>query len=142
VERIERLLKHLKARFGDLVTLEPQDIIDLKLSVKADAVMWLWSGILELTPEEQQQSICKVYENLKPNGLLIIESPYKTVKFVGELKQDQRVVVNTDWGRLEAYMPTEEEIRVYANKAGFSELNMHHYKSITGLDRVFYLLRK
>ncbi|MFT5617761.1 MAG: SAM-dependent methyltransferase [Arenicella sp.] len=142
VERIDRLIPHLQQRFQDKIQLVQQDITKLKLPKKADFFMWLWSGILELNPTEQLHSIKQVYKNLKPGGTFAIESPDKTVRIVGKLEGDRKVTLETEWGALEAYLPTESEIRNYAEQAGFSNFQTIRYQSTVGLDRVFYLLTK
>ena len=142
VERISRLIPYLKNRFEDRIQIIQQDITKLDLPQKADAIMWLWSGILELNPTEQEKSVNQVYHNLSDGGLFAIESPYKTIKVVGKMNEEQKIVLKTEWGELEAYLPKEEEIRKYAKNAGFSSCKTLHYTSKTGLDRLFYLLQK
>jgi SAM-dependent methyltransferase len=142
VERIDRLIPHLEQRFQDKITLVQQDITELDLPDQADFFMWLWSGIMELNPVEQLDSIKQVYKNLKQGGTFAIESPYKTVKIVGKLEEDRKVTLETDWGALEAYLPTESEIEEYSKKAGFTSFQAIRYKSTVGLERVFYLMNK
>ncbi len=142
VERIDRLIPHLQQRFQNQINLLQQDITELKLPEKADFVMWLWSGILELNSSEQLKSIKQVYKNLKEGGTFAIESPDKTVKVVGKLAEDRKVTLETDWGALEAYLPTESEIEEYSQQAGFTHFQVIRYKSTVGLERIFYLLKK
>ena len=143
VERIQSLVDRLKKLYeAEKVSFVHQDIAELNLPIKADAIVWLWSGILELTPEDQQEAISRAYHLLQDGGQFVVESPHKTIKVVGELNDERKIVVKTDWGVLEAYLPIEEEIRNYASNAGFSSVEVQYYQSSTQLDRVFYILRK
>lgn len=142
VDRVERFLTSLKEKYGDGIQTHHQDIRDLHFKTPVDGIMWLWSGISELNPKEQEQSVIDIYNNLTEGGLFILESPYKQIKIVGEHKSPQHITLTTEWGRLDAYLPSEEEVKTYAKKAGFSSFETLHYQSQTDLDRVFYLLRK
>lgn len=143
VERIETLIPHLRNRFGDRVKYLCQDITELSLPQPVEAIVWLWSGILELTVPNQEKSIKHLYSCLQAGGLLALESPYKQVKIVGTQKENERhIQLRTDWGELNAYLPTDQELRGYAKEIGFSEVDTVAYISRTGLERVFYLMRK
>jgi len=142
VDRVARFLNSLKEKYGDTIQTHRQDIRDLALAQPVDGIMWLWSGISELSPKEQEISVANIYQNLTKGGLFILESPYKQIKIVGTHQSPQHITLTTDWGRLDAYLPSEEEVQTYAKKAGFSSFETLHYQSETGLDRVFYLLKK
>ncbi|MGB0523649.1 MAG: class I SAM-dependent methyltransferase [Flammeovirgaceae bacterium] len=142
VDRVGRFLELLKEKYGERINTLHQDIRNLKLTHPVDGIMWLWSGISELSHKEQEQSVQNIYKNLSEGGMFILESPYKKIKIVGEHKSPQHITLTTDWGRLDAYLPNEEEIQRYAESAGFASLETLHYQSETGLDRIFYILRK
>ncbi len=144
VERIDSLIGHLENRFGTKVSRYIcEDITELRLEESANAIVWLWSGILELTVPNQSKSIKQLYECLAPGGLLALESPHKQVKIVGKQQDnDRHIQLRTDWGELNAYLPTREELYDYAKEAGFEKVETVYYQSDTGLERVFYLMRK
>ena len=144
VERIEHLIDYLKEHYGGHIQeCICQDITRISLDQPADAIIWLWSGILELSVPNQEKSINKLYQCIKPGGLLALESPYKQVRIVGQQKENERhIQLRTDWGELNAYLPTDQELRKYAKEAGFKSVDTVSYTSRTGLDRMFYIMRK
>jgi SAM-dependent methyltransferase len=142
VDRIPRLVNSLKEQFGERLRYVRQDIVSLKLPTPVEAIVWLWSGLLELTIEEQKQSIANLYHLLAPGGVLIVESPHKQIKIVGEHASAQHIKFTTDWGELNAYLPTELEVKAYSEMAGFSKFETLHYSTYKGLDRIFYMLYK
>lgn len=142
VDRVEKFLELLKEKYGERINTLHQDIRNLKLAHPVDGIMWLWSGISELSAKEQQKAVINIHKNLKKGGVFILESPYKQIKIVGTHQSPQHITLTTDWGRLDAYLPNEEEIQQYAEAAGFDAFETIHYKSETGLDRIFYILRK
>lgn len=142
VDRVERFLALLKEKYGERLDTLHQDIRNLELAHPVDGIMWLWSGISELSHKEQEQAVQNIYNNLEKGGVFILESPYKQIKIVGQHQSSQHITLTTDWGRLDAYLPSEQEVQHYADNAGFESFQTLHYKSTTDLDRVFYLLKK
>jgi SAM-dependent methyltransferase len=142
VDRIPHLVALLEERFHGRVQCLCQNIVQLSLPQPADAIVWLWSGILELTVADQARSVRQLYKNLKPGGLLILESPHKEIKIVGKHATNRHIQLRTEWGELNAFLPTPEEIEAYSKQVGFSSFEMKFYTSATGLARVFYIMRK
>lgn len=142
VDRIEQLIALLDRQFGERVEVVRQDLKKLDLPVKADAILWLWSGLLEHSQDEQAAAIARLAQNLSEAGVLIIESPYKAVRIVGTHADSHIIRLHTEWGDLEAYLPDEEEVRQYAQRAGFVRTETIRYQSDTGLERIFYLMHR
>lgn len=140
VERVEAFIDYINHHVEDenLVLLH-QDIIDLQLPEKVDAILWLWSGILELNLEQQKDTIYNLRKQLKEGGKLFIEAPQDKIKFVGMKINKHYIRVEMDWGTLEAYMPYEEDMRRICDYAHYRELKTIKYESTTGLERVFYV---
>ncbi len=141
VERIEEFIAYLKQHIPEIVVLQQQDIKHLQLTEQVDAITWLWSGILELSKEEQAQSVKHLYHLLNKNGVLLLEIPRK-VKYVGVHIGDQKIKVETEWGTLDAYLPRHEEMEQYGKDAGFSSVQLIEYQTTTQLDRSLYVFRK
>ena len=55
VDRVERFLHLLKEKYGEKIDCLHQDIRNLKLKHPVDGIMWLWSGISELSPDGQEK---------------------------------------------------------------------------------------
>jgi len=142
VERVPELITYLRQDLHITEDIIQQDIKKLQLEQPADILLWLWSGILELSQEEQANTIKQLYENLLPGGKLIIEAPFKQIKVVGSHTSEQLIKLETEWGTLTAYLPTPEEIEEDAKRAGFQSFQKINYLSETNLERVIYVLTK
>ncbi len=140
IERVESFVDYMAKEYTNenLIMLH-QDIEELELPEKVDAVLWLWSGILEQNLEQQRDSICQIRKYLKTGGKLFIEAPQDKIKFVGMKINKHYIRVEMDWGTLDAYMPYEEDMQLIKEYCHYKSLEMIKYQSITGLDRVFYI---
>ena len=144
-ERVHELATYLKTKLkkhGSPQTIEliEEDFKTAKLK-KIDAVLWLWSGFLELSPQEQQENVSRIYNALNEKGILVIEIPIE-VKHIGTATDRKMIKVETDWGTMEAYMPSYEELVSYGTKAGFSQIERLNYNTNTNLKRTIYFFRK
>ena len=140
IERIPSFINYMeKAYNNENLFMLHQDIEELELPEKVDAVLWLWSGILEQNLEKQRDSICRIRKYLKTGGKLFIEAPQDKIKFVGMKINKHYIRVEMDWGTLDAYMPYEEDMQLIKESCHYKSLEMIKYQSVTGLDRVFYV---
>lgn len=143
VDRIGRLLDLIKRqdRTGQVVALH-QDIRELDLPEHTDAVLWLWSGILEQRPEEQLTCLKRVYSQLATNGKLFVDAPRDKIKYVGKKMNRKYIRVEMEWGTLEGYLPYHEDMEEMAAEAGYARVETLPYASATGLNRMMYVLHK
>jgi len=141
IERITALIEHLSQNIPEIVVLQQQDFKHLQLAIKPAVITWMWSGILELSKDEQIAMIQHLYELVAEKGCLIVEIPRK-VKFIGVHVGEQKVKVETEWGTIEAYLPRHEEMLEYGQLAGFSEIQLFEYQTTTKLERSIYMFKK
>jgi SAM-dependent methyltransferase len=141
VERVKTLFEYLSQNIPEIVVLQQQDLKQLKLATPPDAITWMWSGILELSKDEQKTVINNLYKVLAPKGVLIVEIP-KQVKFVGVHVGEQKIKVETEWGTIDAYLPKHEEMLEYGKKAGFTEVQLIDYQTSIQLERSIYVFKK
>ncbi|WP_291725750.1 class I SAM-dependent methyltransferase [Bernardetia sp.] len=140
VERVQAFVDYIQNEYdNENLSMLHQDIEELELPEKVDAVLWLWSGILEQNLEQQRDSICKIRKYLKTGGKLFIEAPQDKIKFVGMKINKHYIRVEMDWGTLDAYMPYEEDMHLIKESCHYKSLELIKYQSTTGLDRVFYV---
>jgi hypothetical protein len=143
IEQASRLVGLLYKRFGDKIQLIHADALKIQEELpKVQAVICLWSGFLEFSPEEQKRLIQLAYEWLSETGEFVIEIPYQKVYKIGRIGADRKVVVDTEWGVLNAYLPEEAEIRSAATAAGFKSVDSQVYETSNGIQRIFYVLNK
>lgn len=142
VERIKTWVDFLqKSKFKDTEIIE-QDIRRLSLPQKVDAVLWMWSGILEQNPEEQESSIARIHKLLNHNGYLFIETPDQNIKLIGNKIDKHTIKVETEWGNIDAHLPYKEDISKISEKLKFSEMHTLRYSTEPGLERMLYILKK
>lgn len=143
IEQASRLVGLLHKRFGDKIQLIHADALKIQEELpKVQAIICLWSGFLEFSPEEQKGLIQLAYEWLSESGKFVIEIPYQKVYKIGRIGADRKVVVDTEWGVLNAYLPEEAEIRSAATAAGFKGVDSQVYETSNGIQRIFYVLNK
>ncbi len=147
VERVPEYVGFLENTFADQIasghlSISQQDIRQLSIELQADTILWLWSGILEQTDEEQEVSLSHCYQLLKPGGLMFIEAPYQKVHKVGEVADAKNITLKTEWGELHAYFTYPEDIKRLSEKCGFSSWELLVYKTATNLERAIYKLTK
>lgn len=140
-ERCPELCAVLRSDCADEAEVFQADIKRQLYPEQPDALLWMWSGILEFTPEEQQTVIRRLFAHLKCDGILVIEIP-REIRHVGKPIDERRIIVDTEWGRLDAYLPSEEELLDYTEKAGFTPLQTIHYQTESGLKRSMYVFKK
>ncbi|MEH0156992.1 class I SAM-dependent methyltransferase [Limibacter armeniacum] len=146
VERIPQFVNYMNERYKGSVTVEELDIRDYRFELprKVGAVLWLWSGILELTAEEQLNCIAECSRSLVDGGVLVIEAPYQEIKKLGNVEDSssKKIKFETEWGTLNAYFTSLDDIENFASKTGFSRVDYTVYKTDTDLERVVYFLYK
>lgn len=143
VDRIQRLLDLIEtqANSEQIVPLH-QDIRSLDLPEHTDAVLWLWSGILEQNPEEQAACLQRIYTQLASGGQVFVDAPRDKIKYVGKKMDKKYIRVEMEWGTLEGYLPYREDMESMAQAAGFDRMEALPYESETGLNRMMYVLHK
>jgi|GEM_PF-969044 len=142
VERVSHLVSYMSHHFAsnDSVEILQDDVKKITLPEQVDTILWIWSGILELSLIEQQEALIQLKKHLKPEGKIILETPYEDVKFIGKKSNDNYIRFETDWGKIEAYLSTYDDIKAISKKAGFNKLEKRLYKTEADLTRVFYIL--
>ncbi|GAA4848235.1 class I SAM-dependent methyltransferase [Algivirga pacifica] len=144
VERVPQLIEYLAKKFeAEQVELLDVDIRDYYADLKVDHILWLWSGILELTSEEQHEAVSHCYDFLEEGGSLIIEAPWQSISKTGRLDEDKKSIkFQTEWGTLNAYFTSLEDVQDFAKECGFKDISYTVYKTDADLERVVYFLKK
>ncbi|MFL5729137.1 MAG: class I SAM-dependent methyltransferase, partial [Cytophagaceae bacterium] len=66
VEQSEPLVQHLKSQYGDKAEILQEDIKTLQLKENVDAALWMWSGIIDFSKEEQLNTSRHIVSLLNP----------------------------------------------------------------------------
>lgn len=141
IERSPELFQFLKTQFPPSVQLFEQNIRHFEIGQNADAILYMWSGILELSLHEQHEAVRHFSQKLNPKGILVLEIP-RQVKYMGVSVGNQNLKVETEWGVLDAFLPTHEQMLELVEIGGFESLKVIDYQTVADLSRAMYLYQK
>jgi SAM-dependent methyltransferase len=142
VEKSVPYLQYLRGKYTDNVTILEKDIKNLKLDTKVDAILWMFSGIIDFSPEEQKASLINLGKYLTDKGKLVIDVPRIGFKTYATHTDEKRLTLNSPYGVLECYIPDIEDMRRYQEAAGFEGFFRHDYLTSTDKARTIYVLFK
>lgn len=142
IEQSNVLCKHLKAKYNRAVEIIEGDISDAFFKEKVDTALWMWSGIIDFSPDEQESTIQYIAGILAEKGKLFIDIPRIGIQTIASHKDEQRIKLSTDFGEIECYIPVFAEIKSYAEKAGFGRVDEINYETSTAKKRTMYILLK
>jgi hypothetical protein len=148
LERCDNFVEYLNERFRNNPKV---DVIKCDLLIdeipRADLGLWMWSGIMEFSPEEQSKAIARIKERINE---LVIDLPLTNANSNLTSHNDRYGEIVTPSGTLHGYNPSINDLLNYAlsskskeNKAG-EKLNLipiKQYKTPSGRDRIMYSLK-
>lgn len=138
IERSNNFYKYLINKYKTFRNVYIWQVDLLKFDLpKADVGLWLWSGILEFSKDQQIYLVRKIRKNVSN---LVIDTPHIMAKNNATFQNGQFAEIKTNWGVISAYLPSEDNIGLYAKKAGFNLKEVIRYKTKTGRDRLMYIL--
>ncbi len=141
LDRSPKMCAYIRRKKLKNVSVVEADVRDYQITNQPDVILWLWSGVLELSPEAQKTMIHKFGKALKPECLLVLEIP-RQIKYVGVHVDERIIKVETDWGSLDAYLPSHQEMLHFQEIGHFQSVEVIYYQSDTGLERALYLYKK
>lgn len=141
VEQSTFLIEYLRDRFPNAMILQ-EDINTLKLTQKVDAALWMWSGFIDFSREEQKNSIKLVSSHLSDKGVLVIDLPRLGYQTIAQHKDSQHLHFESPFGNLDCYLPTLEDIESYAEESLFRTVTPKDYLTATGKERTLFILQK
>lgn len=133
----------LKRRYGGRVKLFNTDLLSLKLDIKFDKILWLWSGISDFSKREQPQALKILAQHLKPNGMLFVDTftPHPPSLNCATYNDELRLKnISGDIAYL--YCPPTQDIQKYYAKTQISNLETLKYQTTTNQNRVIYILSR
>ncbi|MDB5257105.1 MAG: hypothetical protein JWM14_1800 [Chitinophagaceae bacterium] len=117
-----------------------EDIKTLVVSDTLDIVLWLFSGLLDFSKEEQPIVMKRLRSFLKNEGKLFIDIPQLAELTVAKYTSAQDIVMETPYGNISTFLPAFKDIEVYALQAGFSKVSVIHYLTTTQKKRSIFML--
>lgn len=141
LEQSHVLFDHLKKNYNHpQIEILPDDFKKFNPTAKIDSALWMWSGIIDFSREEQEASLIKISSFLSEKGCLVIDIPRLGFKTYAEHKDDQHLHLDSPYGTLDCYVPSREEINQMSKRAGFTEVVQIDYKTRTEKERTLYVL--
>lgn len=141
LEKSSLLQETLKKNFGNKIKNYHCDILDFKTNLKFDAILSMWSGMSDFTPNEQARFIKKLASILTDNGKIIIDTSVWDQKPLNAIGlQSQNYIIEETNSILHGYIPTSEEIQKYAENAGLMIVEHFDYYTETNRRRLLYFL--
>ncbi len=142
VEQSPILIRHLVQQYAGRVEIIEGDITDLRINSKADVILWMWSGILDFSKEEQAAVMMRLAGMLTLGGKVFIDVPRMGIQTIAEHTDQQHIQLTTAFGKVECYIPLSEEMHIYADSAGFVKVQETNYETSTEKKRTMYILEK
>ena len=140
LERCPKLCSRLKKKYLKHKRLDilQGSLLDRELP-RAECGLWMWAGIIEFSPEEQEKAIAKLSKSV---DTLCIEVPV-----LGEIKatvqQGNIGFLEAPWNQIiHYYWPSSEEIERYLAKSDFAGFSRLSYTTNMNRRRVIYRLGK
>jgi len=144
IEQSPTLTDYLKQRYSNnsQVELVEGDFKNLQLKEKADAALWMWSGIIDFDREEQKNCLRKIHGLLSEHGIVIVDIPRLGFKTYATHTDEQRLHLDSAYGTLDCYIPSLKDMEEYCNEVGYAKCYSIDYKTNSDKERTIYFLEK
>ena len=136
------LVDYLNQNFSGKAEIINADIKKLELSSKYDVALWMWSGIIDFSKEEQLHSCKRIYAILHEGGRFFIDIPRMGVQTIADHLDSQNLVLTTDYGEIHAFIPNDLDMESMKEKVGFSRMVKTDYSTATDKKRTVYMIEK
>ena len=142
VEQSPKLATYLSHRYKNFAQIIEGNINSFHLNKTVDAAMWMWSGLIDFSYYEQEESIKRISSMLSPGGLLIIDVPLLGFKTIGYHEDEKNISFETSYGNLKCFIPDVLDIQHYSKTANMELYQQFVYLTSTEKKRKMYILKK
>ena len=142
IEKAKPYLDHLNKFYTGKVEVHDADIKKLAFNHKVDVILWMFSGIIDFSREEQLECLKNLSRFLNKKGQLVLDVPRLGFKTYADHQDNQRLKFDSEYGLLECYIPSIEDVTFYMKEAGFSNFIRKDYMTATQKARSMYILEK
>lgn len=145
LEQAENNYAHLSKIFNsqEKVKVLKNSIMDYEGAPQSlDVALWMWSGYADLNFSEQKLALNKLFNLLKPSGLLAIDLPDGLDGALATNQGEIWYMVLPSGKRYEGHIPYPNTMNNDARAAGFETLETIKYTTPNHSDRVIYLLKR
>ena len=143
IEQSAVLAGTLREKYRNIETISiiETNILNLVPSFSCDLALWMWSGFLELKPEEKKVALAIVFSILKDKGKLVIDLP-RQIQESSLSQSGDFLKVTDEYGTFFAHLISDEALKGMAKEAGFKRERSIIYKTDTNIERISFLLEK
>ena len=142
VEQSDPLFQYLKEHYSPRVEILQEDIKTMKLKEKVDVALWMWSGIIDFSKEEQLNTTRHIVSLLNPGGKLVIDTPRFGFQTYATHSDEHTIHLDSSYGTLDCYIPDEKEMGELKEKLEMKNMDVIHYLTATDKQRTIYVLTK
>lgn len=141
IERSANFCRYMHETLGTRAIIYHANAEDFVSPVLADVVMWMWSNISEWPKDQQCQMLKHVTQYCKPGGLIVLDTiSHAITPLNANHYETQRYSAFTEYGNVEGYVPTVEEIDAYATNLNIKKVEHIPYVTSTNRERIIHLL--
>lgn len=143
VEQSPVLIAYLNEKYcAGQVAIYPSDIKTLVLNEKVDAALWMWSGIIDFSREEQASTLKRINGMLQNGGKLFIDVPKIGFTTYAVHKDAKNLHLDSKYGTLDCFIPDKDDMEYYKQNGGFQKLDVLDYDTTTNKKRTLYIMEK
>ncbi len=149
IERCSGMHNYLKTRYksNNNINLLQCDLFNLSQTItykKFDVILWLWGGIYDFSPLEQQRAVEILSKLLNKNGTLILDTLTEGTTPLGAKRSgkitDGEYLLKSNNATIRVYGPSMLEIRQYAFLSGLSNVQHINFYTDTKRERALHVL--
>ncbi|MCL5261539.1 MAG: class I SAM-dependent methyltransferase [Gammaproteobacteria bacterium] len=144
IERDRKFCDILGKEFGKDVAIHCTDLHNFNTEKKFDAILWLWSGIVDFSRDEQYTILSRLSSLLTPGGVIAIDTVSQTPKpskYYVYIKGKDYIIKIGD-KIIFGYNPSRTDIKKYIEGSNTYIKCSKKYATISGRKRIFYILSK
>lgn len=140
IEQSPSLIDVLNEKYKTIsnVIVIQDDLNSTKTVFEAEIVLWIFSGLLDFSRDEQLSVLKKIRSWIVNEGKLFVDIPQLTNLTIARYTTKQDVVMDTPYGSIETFLPSADDIIAYASAAGYAGITAVDYDTDTGKKRTMY----
>lgn len=142
IEQSPEFIDHLKNTYNGKADIIHGDFKSHEFNTSFGTILWMWSGILDFSEEEQKEAIEKLHNLLEAGGTLIIDTPRIGFKTFAQHENSQSLHHDSPYGSLDCYIPSFEELDSLTKHAGFTSIEQKDYETATEKQRSLFVIKK
>lgn len=142
IEQSSLLVGHLKEFYEEMAEILQTDIKSINIPHNVDVALWMWSGFIDFSREEQKNTLKRLSSLINTGGKIIIDLPKLGFQTIAQHGDFNHLHFESPFGNLDCYLATEKDMEEYALEGGFSNVKSFDYFTSTDKERTIFILEK